>query len=59
MKIRISYKPEEENEATASVVALLRIHPGAMVRKSDRHAPFTHIYLTTRKGSASNGDSSK
>lgn len=49
MKIKISYKPDEEKEATASVVAILRIHPGAIVRKSDRHAPFRHIYLTTEK----------
>lgn len=49
MKIKISYKPEEEKEAAASVVALLRVLPGAKVRKSDRHAPFLHTYLTTTK----------
>ena len=47
MKIKISYKPDEEKEATASVVAFLRLHPGATVRKSDRHDPFRHIYITT------------
>ena len=49
MKIKISYKPEEEKEAAASVVALLRILHGAKVRESDRHAPFKHTYITTRK----------
>ena len=49
MKIKISYKPEEEKEAAATVVALLRTHPGATVRKSDRHAPYLHIYMTTIK----------
>lgn len=49
MKIKISHKPEEQKEAAATVAALLRIHPGATVRKSDRHAPDYQIYLTTRK----------
>ena len=49
MKIKISYKPDEEKEATASVVAFLRLHPGATVRKSDRHDPFRHIYIATEK----------
>ena len=49
MKIKISHKPEEQKEAAATVAALLRLHPGATVRKSDRHAPFLHVYLTTSK----------
>lgn len=49
MKIKISYKPEEEKRATAAVVAFLRLFPGATVRKSDRHAPFRHIYITTKE----------
>lgn len=48
MKIKISYKPEEEKEAAASVAAFLRLHPGAIVRKSDRHEPFRHIYIATK-----------
>lgn len=48
MKIKISYKPDEEKEAAASVVAFLRIHPDATVRKSDRHDPFRHIYIATQ-----------
>ena len=49
MKVKISYKPEEEKEAAATVAALLQVLPGAKVRKSDRHAPFIHTYLTTAK----------
>lgn len=49
MKIKIAHKPEEQKEAAAMVAALLRLHPGATVRKSDRHAPFLHVYLTTKK----------
>lgn len=49
MKLKISYEAEEEKEAAATVAAFLRLHPGAKVRKSDRHAPFKHIYLTTKK----------
>lgn len=49
MKIKISYKQDEEKEATASMVAFLRLHPGAKVRRSDRHAPFIHIYITTER----------
>lgn len=46
MKIKITYKPENEKEAAAIMAALLRLLPGAKVRKSERHAPFIHIYIT-------------
>jgi hypothetical protein len=49
VKIKISYKPDEEKEATAAVVAFLRLHPGSIVRKSDRHDPFRHIYIATQR----------
>ena len=49
MKIKISYKPGEEKEANASVAAFLRIHPGATVRRSERHDPFRHIYIATKE----------
>ena len=48
MKFKISYLPEEEQEATADLAALLSRHPGAKVRKIDAHPPFKHIYLTTK-----------
>lgn len=49
MKITIAYLPAEEAEATADLAGLLLRHPGAKVRKSDRHPPFKHIYVTNRK----------
>ena len=49
MKIKIAHKPEEQKEAAATVAALLRLHPGATVRKSDRHDPFRHIYIATQR----------
>ena len=48
MKITLAYIAEEEEAAAADLAALLQVHPGAKVRKSDRHPPWKHIYLTTR-----------
>ena len=31
------------------LAALLRLHPRAKLRKSDRHAPFLHVYVTVGK----------
>ena len=51
MKITIAYLPEEKQK----VVSLLRFLHSFLgdgvdkVRESDRRAPFSHIYLTTRK----------
>lgn len=49
MKITIAYIPDEEQTVTISVAALRRISPSMKVRKSERHPPFKHIYLTTKK----------
>jgi hypothetical protein len=49
VKIKISYKSDEEKEAVASVVAFLRIYPDAIVRKSDRYDPIRHIYIATQR----------
>lgn len=49
MKITIAYISDEGDAVTASVAALRRITPNMKVRKSDRHPPFKHIYLTTKK----------
>ena len=49
MKITLAYIPDEEEAVTTSVAALRRISPNMKVRKSDRHPPFKHIYLTTKK----------
>ena len=49
MKITIAYLPEEEQKAKLLQSVALGIIPGAKVKESDRHAPYKHIYLTTRK----------
>ena len=49
MKYKISYLPEEGEEAAAGLAVLQRLYPAAKVRESDAHPPFKHIYLTTKK----------
>lgn len=49
MKITVAYLPDEAREAAAAVAALRRLHPGGKVRKSERHLPYLHIYLTTKR----------
>lgn len=49
MKITFAYLPEEQEEAAASVAALRQLQPRLKVRKSDRHSPFNHIYVTIPK----------
>lgn len=43
MKITLAYIPDEEETATATAAVLRQLHPGAKVRKSDRHPPFKHM----------------
>lgn len=49
MKITVAYLPEDEKDAAAVLAALRRLHPDGNVRKSDRHPPYLHVYLTTRQ----------
>ena len=49
MKITIAYLPEEEREADLINRFVQGLLPIEKVRKSDRHPPFKHIYLTTKK----------
>ena len=49
MKITIAYIPDEQETVTTSVAVLRHIFPDIKVRKSERHPPFKHIYLTTKK----------
>lgn len=49
MKITIAYIDGEEREAALIQRFASRLLDGARVRKSDRHPPFKHIYLTNRK----------
>ena len=49
MKVTISYTKEETEEATAIVAALLHRFPDARAKRSERHPPFLHFYLSTSK----------
>jgi len=49
MKITIAYIPEEEPEAATVVAAIRSSDSDFTARKSERHPPFKHIYLTTRR----------
>lgn len=52
MKISISYRPDdadEEKQVDIIRAFLKNFLPGAKVRFSDRHKPFLHIYLATKK----------
>lgn len=49
MKYKITYLPEESEEAAADLAVLQQLHPSAKIRKSDAHPPFKHIYLQVRK----------
>lgn len=49
MKITIAYLSEEEHKAGAIESFIKELYPGVKVRKSELHAPFKHIYLSTKK----------
>ena len=51
MKITIAYLPEEQQNANNLLRCLYSFLGERVdkVRKSDCHAPFNHIYLTTKK----------
>lgn len=55
MKITVAYIPEEQEEAAAILAALRPLQAWEKVSKSDRHPPFKHIYLTTKKGAKKSG----
>lgn len=49
MKITIAYTIGEERKANLLKSLALGVIPDAKVRESDRHPPFAHIYISTRK----------
>lgn len=49
MKVTIAYLPGEERKAGIIEAFIKGLIPGAKVHESDRHAPFKHIYLTSKK----------
>ena len=61
MKITIAYLPEEQQKANNLLRCLYSFLGNGVdkVRESDRHAPFNHIYLTTRKPQNTRGSKNK
>lgn len=49
MRISIAYTEESCADAATAVAALKKALPGVKVKKSEKHPPFKHIYLTTPK----------
>ena len=49
MKITIAHTIEEQGEADAVLSALRPLLAWGKVRKSNRHDPYLHIYLATKK----------
>lgn len=49
MKVTISHIIEERKEADAVLSALRPLLAWGKVRKSNRHDPYLHIYLATKK----------
>lgn len=49
MKVKISYESDEEREAILIQRFVSRLVHGIRVHKSERHAPYLHLYLTTKK----------
>lgn len=49
MKITIAYLPGEERNAGIIRAFVKGLLPDVKVRESDRHDPYKHTYLTTRK----------
>ena len=49
MKVTISHTIEEREEADAVLSALRPLLAWGKVRESNRHDPYLHIYLATKK----------
>lgn len=49
MKITIAYLPEEERLALIINCFLQSLCPDNRTRTSERHPPYRHIYLATKK----------
>lgn len=48
MKWKLTYSPEEKEEAAADLAVLLRRHPGARVRRDKSRAPKLAVYVTIK-----------
>lgn len=46
MKVRISYTAGETETADALVADIRKLLPNASVKRSDRHQPYRHLYIS-------------
>ena len=46
MKIRICYQADETENADALAADIRKLLPNASVKRSDRHPPYRHIYIS-------------
>lgn len=49
MKVKIAYLPGEEKEAETIHYFIKSLINSAKVNRSDRHAPYRHIYIVTER----------
>lgn len=49
MKVKVTYTPEEENAAAATLDALRAMFPAARVHESAKKAGVSAVYLTVTK----------
>lgn len=53
MKLKLTFLPEEEQQASAVLLAVRRFFPGSKVRDAKAPPPKKSVYLSTkRKGNA-------
>ena len=55
MKLKLTYLPEEREEADADLAVFLQRHPQAKVRRDKSKAPKLAVYLATQERSTKNG----
>lgn len=48
MKVKVTYAPEEQNLAAATLDTLRRLYPAARVHESDSYTPVKAVFLTVR-----------
>lgn len=48
MKLKLTYAPEEQEAAAGVLAALLRLLPGAKVRRDKSQAPKLCVYVTIK-----------
>lgn len=51
MKLKLTYQPEEQEQAAGILAALLGLLPGVRVHKNTSKPPYIHVYLTTKNSS--------